>query len=40
MAIAGPTTDHDEIRRWADSHSALPVEVLPVIVDLNRPSCA
>ena len=33
MAIAGPTTDHDEIRRWADSHSAIPVEVLPVIVD-------
>lgn len=33
MAITGPTTDHYEIRHWADLHSAVPVEVLPVIVN-------
>ena len=33
MALAGPTTDHLEIRHWAESHSAVPVEVLPLIVD-------
>ncbi len=33
MAIVGPTTNHKEIRIWAESKSALPVEVLPQIVD-------
>ena len=33
MAIAGPTTDHSEIRRWAERHGAVPVEVLPLDVD-------
>lgn len=29
MPIAGPTTNHDEIRIWADAHKAVPTEVLP-----------
>jgi hypothetical protein len=33
MAIAGPTNNHDEIRMWAESRSAVPVEVLPLVVD-------
>ena len=33
MAITGPTTDHIEIRAWAEAHTAVPVEVLPLIVD-------
>jgi ABC-type nitrate/sulfonate/bicarbonate transport system substrate-binding protein len=28
-SIAGPTTDHDEIRRWAAKHNAVPTEILP-----------
>jgi hypothetical protein len=33
MAISGPTTDHQEIRRWAKSKGAVPVEVLPSGID-------
>lgn len=33
MAIMGPTTDHKEIRLWAESRFAVPVEVLPQVVD-------
>ncbi len=33
MAIAGPTTDHHEIRLWAQSRAAVPVEILPSFVD-------
>ena len=33
MAVIKPITDHDEIRHWAESHSAVPIEVLPLIVD-------
>lgn len=33
MAIAGPTTDHHEIQHWVESHAAVPVEVLPAVVD-------
>lgn len=29
MSIAGPTTNHDEIRGWAETHRAVPTEVLP-----------
>jgi hypothetical protein len=29
MAIAGPTTDHAEIRVWAERHKAVPAEILP-----------
>jgi hypothetical protein len=33
MAITGPTTDHTEIRRWAEFNGAVPTEVLPHILD-------
>ena len=33
MAIAGPTTNHAEIRHWADSHKAVPTEILPPTLD-------
>lgn len=33
MAIAGPTTNHHEIRYWANSRHAVPVEVLPARLD-------
>ncbi len=33
MAISGPTTNHDEIRQWAERNGAVPTEVLPDIVD-------
>ena len=33
MAVTGPTTDHDEIRSWAEMHQVVPVEELPRIVD-------
>ena len=33
MAIAGPTTNHKEIRRWAERKNAIPVEMLPHMVD-------
>jgi hypothetical protein len=29
MPIAGPTTDHEEIRHWAEKHKAVPTEILP-----------
>ncbi len=29
MPIAGPTTDHAEIRHWAESKDAVPTEILP-----------
>jgi hypothetical protein len=27
--MRGPTTAHDEIRRWAEIHNAVPCEILP-----------
>lgn len=33
MPILGPTTNHVEIRHWADAHGAVPTEILPQIVD-------
>lgn len=33
MPISEPTTDHVEIRHWAQTHNAVPVEVLPDHVD-------
>jgi len=33
MPIIGPTTDHSEIRRWANSNHAVPTEVLPHDID-------
>jgi hypothetical protein len=29
MPIAGPTTNHEEIRVWAQKHHAVPTEILP-----------
>lgn len=33
MPVSGPTTNHEEIRRWAQLHGASPAVLLPVIVD-------
>ncbi len=33
LAISGPTTNHDEIRRWAERHGAVPAEMMPSRVD-------
>jgi hypothetical protein len=33
MPIAGPTTDHNEIQRWAAKHKAVPAEILPQNLD-------
>ena len=33
MPIKGPTTNHVEIRAWAEAHCAVPAEVLPHVVD-------
>ena len=33
MAMCGPTTNHDEIRRWAKLQSAIPCEILPYVHD-------
>ena len=33
MATTGPTTDHEEIRGWAEQHQIVPVELFPHIVD-------
>jgi hypothetical protein len=33
MPIAGPTTEHAEIRHWADKHKAVPTEILPQTLD-------
>jgi hypothetical protein len=37
MPIFGPTTDHREIRSWADRHKVVPTEMLPHRVD-HEPS--
>ena len=37
MATAGPTTNHDEIRGWAEQHQIVPVELFPHMVD-HEPS--
>ncbi len=37
MAVKGPTSDHGEILSWAQSNAAVPVEVLPAIVDSVPP---
>ena len=37
MATIGPTTDHDEIRGWAEQHKIGPVEMFSHIVD-HEPS--
>ena len=31
--MCGPTTDHEEIRRWAEAHNAVPAEVFPHLFD-------
>ena len=31
--MKGPTRDHEEIRRWAAAHNAVPVEVSPYAFD-------
>ncbi len=31
--MTGPTSDHAEIQHWAETHKAVPIEVLPHIVD-------
>ena len=33
MPIGGPTTNHDEIRIWAETHNAVPTEILPNELD-------
>ena len=33
MSATGPTTDHKEIRRWAERHKAVPTELLPHVLD-------
>lgn len=33
MGMLGPTTNHDEIRRWAAATNAAPAEVLPYFFD-------
>ncbi len=33
MAVRGPTNNHDEICLWAERQGAVPVELLPHIVD-------
>jgi hypothetical protein len=33
MPIAGPTTDHAEIRSWAENHKAVPTELLSQELD-------
>ncbi len=33
MNVIGPTTDHQEIRRWANTKLIVPVEMLPHLVD-------
>ncbi len=33
MAMFGPTTDHQEIRRWAAMNRAIPVQVSTIIFD-------
>ena len=33
MATTGPTTNHEEIRGWAEQNQIVPVELFPHIVD-------
>ena len=33
MSISGPTSDHNEIERWADRNNFIPIEKLPSRVD-------
>jgi hypothetical protein len=33
MKLDGPTTDHAEIQFWAETHQAIPTEILPAFVD-------
>lgn len=33
MPMFGPTSDHDEIRRWAVVHGAVPVEIATLLHD-------
>ena len=33
MRACGPTTDHNEIRHWAESQNAKPAEVIPYVFD-------
>ena len=33
MPISGPTTNHQEIRNWAQTHHLVPAELLPAIVN-------
>jgi len=33
MPVAGPTTNHAEIRHWAEAHKAIPTEILPPTLD-------
>ena len=33
MTMHGPTTDHNEIRRWVESRHGCPVELMPQRVD-------
>jgi hypothetical protein len=40
MPISGPTTDHHEIRSWADHHKIVPVELLPHFIAHEPPVLA
>jgi hypothetical protein len=33
VPMRGPTTNHEEIRSWAKSHNAMPVEIMPHVFD-------
>ena len=33
MALIGPTNNHGEICRWAERQGAVPIEILPQMVD-------
>ncbi|WP_263383552.1 hypothetical protein [Granulicella arctica] len=33
MSLSGPTTNHNEIRIWAESHQIVPTELLPHVLD-------
>ncbi|WP_263385629.1 hypothetical protein [Granulicella arctica] len=33
MSISGPTTNHNEIRIWAESWKVVPTELLPHVLD-------
>jgi hypothetical protein len=37
VPLTGPTTDHNEIRDWADLHQVVPAELLPHQID-HEPS--